>query len=352
MSARPWIASVALAGTALLLASCAGGASPAAEEPAAEDCTPSLEAAGPSEEAVTVEHALGTTEIPAGVERVASIGWGNQDVALALGVAPVGADDQTWSMDSSDGLGLYDWTTDGFAALCAPEPVVYSTADGTDFTAIADSQPDLILAAYSGLTQEDYDTLSEIAPVVAYPEVPWFTPWRDTIRLDSEALGQAEAGEELIASLEDQISQATDGGEKFAGKKAAFVYVNPADLSVVSVYGTSDSRTAFLGDLGFEFPETAEQATEDGAFYLDVAAENADMLDDFDVIVAYGDDTTAQALQDDPLWSTVPAVEAGAVAIAGNGDAFSGAVTPTALSIPWMLDDYVGILEEAATSAK
>ena len=35
--------------------------------------------------------------------------------------------------------------------------------DGIDFEAVADTQPDVILAAYSGLTQEDYDTLSKIA---------------------------------------------------------------------------------------------------------------------------------------------------------------------------------------------
>ncbi len=33
------------------------------------------------------------------------------------------------------------------------------------------SSREVILASYSGLTQEDYDTLSKIAPVVAYPAV-------------------------------------------------------------------------------------------------------------------------------------------------------------------------------------
>ncbi|BBI59877.1 hypothetical protein HSBAA_11830 [Vreelandella sulfidaeris] len=37
---------------------------------------------------------------------------------------------------------------------------------------MAESQPDVILAAYSGLSQADYTTLSQIAPVVAYPEGP------------------------------------------------------------------------------------------------------------------------------------------------------------------------------------
>ena len=46
----------------------------------------------------------------------------------------------------------------------------YSETDGIDFDAIAALNPDVILGVYSGLTQEDYDKLSEIAPTVAYPE--------------------------------------------------------------------------------------------------------------------------------------------------------------------------------------
>ena len=42
----------------------------------------------------------------------------------------------------------------------------------------------------------------------------------------------------------------------------------------------------------------------------------------------------------------------GAVVSVGSGDALSGAVTPTALSIPWMLEDYVSVLNGAVALAK
>ena len=122
------------------LAACSTSTAPAGESstPAAAD-----DAAFPIE----IEHALGTTTIEAQPERVVSIGWANQDVALALGVAPVGVDDQTWSMDGSDGLGLYEWTTDAYEELGAEEPDIFDTTDGVDFEAIADAQPDVILGA-------------------------------------------------------------------------------------------------------------------------------------------------------------------------------------------------------------
>ena len=230
-------------------------------------------------------------------------------------------------------------------------PPLFDVTDGLDFEAIADTQPDVILAAQSGLTDDDYSTLSEIAPVVAYPGIPWFTPWRDEITLDAKALGLSAEGDALVTDLEKQIADATkDAG--LQGKTAAFFFADPTDLSKVSLYTGGDPRTAFLHDLGFDLPKVAVDAADAGSFYLDVSAENADQLKDVDVIVSYGDDALLAAMQADPLWSTLPAVKNGSVVAVGDGDAFSAAVTPTALSIPWVLKDYVAKLEDAATKVQ
>ena len=157
---------------------------------------------------VEIEHALGTTTIPEKPERVTSVAWGNQDAALALGIAPVGTDAQVWNWTGDAEPGLYEWTTEGYSALDAEEPVVFSVSDGLDFEAISDTDPDLILAALSGLTEDDYDTLSQIAPVVAYPENAWYTPWRDQVTLNARALGLEEEGQQLVENLDEQISEA------------------------------------------------------------------------------------------------------------------------------------------------
>ena len=170
---------------------------------------------------MTITHALGETTIEAKPERVATISWGNQDVALALGVLPVGMDAQVWAWSGAAKPGVYEWTSDKIAELGGEMPPLFDVTDGLDFEAIADTSPDVILAAQSGLTEEDYGTLSEIAPVVAYPGIPWFTPWRDQIALDAMALGLSAEGDELISDLEKQIADATaDAG--LEGKTAAF----------------------------------------------------------------------------------------------------------------------------------
>lgn len=159
-------------GTAVLLAA---GLAACSTAPASTDI-PSAEANPASDDAfpVTIEHVYGETAITEKPERVATVAWANHEVPLALGIVPVGMSKATWGDD--DGDGVLPWVEDKLNELGAETPVLFDESDGIDFEAVADTSPDVILASYSGITQEDYDTLSKIAPVVAYPEVAWGTP--------------------------------------------------------------------------------------------------------------------------------------------------------------------------------
>ena len=66
---------------ALLLSACGGGSSAA---PAAS------EAPASSAGAVAITHKFGTTTVPANPARVLTVGYNEQDFAIALGVEPVG----------------------------------------------------------------------------------------------------------------------------------------------------------------------------------------------------------------------------------------------------------------------
>ena len=144
---------------------------------------------------VTIEHALGAAVIESKPERVATVQWANHEAPLALGVVPVGMAAANFA--DPDGDGLLPWVADELEELGAETPVLFDENDGIDFEAVADTNPDVILAAYSGLTPEDYETLSEIAPTIAYPNAPWATAWRDMIRLNAAGMGMVDEGPRL-----------------------------------------------------------------------------------------------------------------------------------------------------------
>jgi iron complex transport system substrate-binding protein len=301
---------------------------------------------------ITIEHALGTTTIETKPERVATVNWANHEVPLALGVVPVGMAAANFGDDDADGL--LPWVKEKLDELDAETPVLFDETDGIDFEAVADTQPDVILAAYSGLTQEDYDTLSEIAPVVAYKETAWGTPWREMIELNSEAIGLADEGDALIAELEDEIAATAAKYPSIAGKTAMFLtHVDTADLSEVSFYTTHDTRTMFFEDLGLKFPASIAEASDStDKFSLTQSAEQADAFGDVDIIVTYGGDDLVAALTADPLLSQMPAVASGSIVNLPGTSPLGTAANPTPLSISWVLDDYASLISQAADKAE
>ena len=339
-------AAAALSTFALALAACgsdttADGTTTAAAAPA-----------GGADYPITIKHALGETVIEKKPERVATVAWGNHEVPLALGIVPVGMSKAAWGDDDDDGV--LPWVEDRLGELHAKTPVLFDEADGIDFEAVADTQPDVILAAYSGLTQEEYDKLSKIAPTVAYPDVPWATSLEDTIRLDSEALGMAEQGDELIAELDSEIKADFAAHPSLAGKKILFSYIDPKDTSQVGFYTTHDTRPGFLADLGSPVPSVVEEYSAKGPeFYQTVSAEDTEAFADVDVFVTYGntDGSTLAALQKDPLLSKIPAIEKGAVAVLADSTPLAASANPSPLSIDATLDDYFQVLSDAADKA-
>lgn len=317
------------------------------------DSDSSPDEAGASEDfsPITIEHAFGTTTIESKPERIATVNWANHEVPLALGVVPVGMAAANFGDD--DGNGTLPWVEEKLEELGAETPVLLDETDGIDFEGVADTDPDVILAAYSGLTQEDYDTLSEIAPVVAFPEAPWATSWRDVIELNAAGMGMAEEGEELVASLEQEIADTVAEQPELEGRSAMFMtHVDTADLSEVSFYTPFDTRAAFFEDMGLTTPASVQEASADPeAFSGTVSAEQVDAFDDVDLIVTYGDQSLVDALNADPLLSQIPAVKNGAIVLLPDTP-LGTAANPTPLAISWVLEDYVAMLAEAAGKAQ
>jgi iron complex transport system substrate-binding protein len=334
---RPAAATAMLAVAAIALAGCASSAADNTDAAASSD------AGFP----VTIEHAYGETVIESQPERVATVAWSNQEVPIALGVVPVGMAEVTWGDD--DGDGVLPWVEDALEELGAETPVLFDETDGIDFEAVADTQPDVILAAYSGLTQEEYDTLSKIAPVVAYPEVAWGTSYEDMIRLNSQALGLAAEGDALIEELHGEVDAALADYPELADSKVLFSYIDPSDFSQVGFYTSLDTRPGFLEGLGFPVPAVVEEESDVVQFYTSVSAEEADRFADVDVFVTYGDASGSiiAQLQADPLLSQIPAIAEGRIAILEESTPLAASANPSPLSIGWGVDQYFALLNDA-----
>jgi iron complex transport system substrate-binding protein len=329
------LVAAALASTALV--SCASPAADGGSNGAAADGFP-----------VTIEHAFGETVINDKPERIATVSWANHEVPLALGVVPVGMSKATWGDD--DGDGVLPWVEDQLDELGADTPVLFDETDGIDFEAVADTNPDVILAAYSGLTQEDYDTLSQIAPVVAYPEVAWGTSYEDMIRMNSEAIGLAAEGDQLITDLQGEVDDALAAYPQLEGKKILFSYIDPTDFSKIGFYTSKDTRPGFLESVGMPAPAiVAEMSAGSEEFYLDVSAEEADRFSDVDIWVTYGDPEgqMVAAVQADPLLSQIPAIANGQIAVLEDSTPLAASANPSPLSIGWGVNDYFALLAGA-----
>lgn len=320
-------------------------------KPESNDMPEQFETPGVSEESgafpVVIKHAFGETVISEKPEKIAAISWGNQDVPLALGLIPVGVSEANYGV--IDGSGLLPWTLEKFSELGETEPVLFDDVAGIDYEGINNVKPDVILAAYSGITKEEYELLSEIAPVIAYPEMPWQTYWRDQILMDSKGIGMESEGQKLVGELEGLILEKKEEYPSVDGKSAAFFYFSPQDLSKFYIYLPSDPRVAYLKDLGMVMPLSVEKlALENESFAIELSAENIDLIQDMDIIVTYGNAELLEILKNDPLIGKIPAVKRGSVAIIEDGTPLAASGTPSALSIPHTIDEYLEIIETAA----
>lgn len=207
---------------ALSLTACSTGPADGGKEPAASAAPTADAGAFP----VTIKHKFGETTITKQPQRVATVSWVNADVSIALGVVPVGMAKDDWGGNKH---GSTPWKDAALTKLgagygTARYPAQYSETDGINFTAIAKLDPDIILAAYSGLSADDYKKLSGIAPVIAYPKVAYGTPWQESTRMIGKALGRSAEAGKLVTDTEQLIKDRAAAYPQLAGK--TFIYGN------------------------------------------------------------------------------------------------------------------------------
>ena len=294
---------------------------------------------------VTIESALGEAVIEQKPARVVTIGWGSADTAVALGTTPVGVEEVTWGNDEH---GNYPWVTEAIEERGDDLPATFTGGQDIDIDAIVALEPDLILAPNSGITQEDFDILNDLAPTVAYPEKAWNIDWDDQISVIGKALGEPEAAKDAVAGIEQALADSAAEHPDFAGKSFAYVWGGGEPGSLV-LYNEGDARVDMLTALGLTVAEEVQDIpSSEGSFTSELGLENAAKLNDVDVLFTwYNDEAEQQRTEEQRLFASIPAVQRDSVV--RNLDRQVGMASSflTPLSVPWVLDRFEPMIEEA-----
>lgn len=280
---------------------------------------------------VTIEHKFGTTTIPAPAERVVSLGYTEQDSIVAFGIEPIAV---RYAFGPEDDV-FFPWAD---AAAGDADPVILPRAE-LNVEEIAALRPDLIMGVTAGLTEEQYDTLSAIAPVVVQPAeyVDFGTPWQVQTLVAGRALGQEARAEEMVAEIEQRFEAARAAHPEFAGLGIALS--GPTFDGEYPFHASDDTRTRFFVDLGFVVPPELDEIAGD-QFYGALSRENAALLDTDVLVWQSGSPEERASIEADPILAALPVVEEGR-ALFIEGSDYDAIQFSSALSLPFLLDSFV-----------
>ncbi|MBF4592243.1 iron-siderophore ABC transporter substrate-binding protein [Curtobacterium flaccumfaciens] len=316
----------AVVAASLVLAGCASGSGSSTDSASSG----SSDAAFP----VSITTGLGTTTIESAPKRVVALGWGDAETALELGVQPVGATD--WLAFGGDGVG--PWLKGAYDK----SPKIIQTLEPS-YEDILKLNPDVILDVKSSGDKERYDKLSAIAPTVAIPKggANYLASTEQQTTMIAKALGKESEGKKLLSGLDDAYAAARKAHPDFEGKTAV---VGAYSSEGFGAYASTDSRSTFMRNLGFEIPKAIdEQAGKE--FSVHLSDENLDLLDaDLTLILPiYVDASEASS---NKLFQKVPSVEAGHSIVFDDKDVSSAFSMGTTAAIEWALDKLPAQFEE------
>lgn len=295
---------------------------------------------------VTVDHAYGETTIEDQAQRVVVVGWAGADLAVQLGTVPVAQGTAGGEGDSAE---FYPWFRDAVDDLGAPMPATDLSLERGDVNTefVANQTPDLILAVQSGITEDEYRKLSDIAPTVAFPDDPWGTSAEDHLRMVAEALGRPSEAGRITAELDDSISASAGTHRELAGKSFLYGFL-PEDGQTV-IFSDKDARVKTLQKLGLvDSPDLAALAEEaDGVSSFNVSIEKL-IATSADLYVTGTDqEKWDAALRSDRAFAAWGPVGEGHVALLTDSDVNLALSVSTPLSLTWAIDDIADALAAA-----
>lgn len=268
----------------------------------------------------TLDTAFGEVRLEGTPQRVITLGENALDVALSVGVKPLG------SVATRGGSDVSEYLKDKAGAI-----KIVGTARETNLESVFALQPDLILASPE-LTKDQYQKLSLIAPTLV-PKGNSFQDWRNNVEFYGEALGKPAEAKAAIAAVDARIDSLK--GKIEPGQVASVVRWSPQGPGVMSQHLFVGQ---LLSQLGFQGTAMAAELTKKPHSDA-LSLENLSRIDGdwlfLATLNADGDKALEQARQQ-PAFARLKAVSSGHVQSV-DGQIWSSGSGPLAANV--ILDD-------------
>lgn len=332
---RPRTAGLAALMTASLALSACGSGSDSKADASADDFS------------VSIASSLGTAEITEKPEKVVTLGQGSTETSIALGTVPVGMEEYEWAADDS---GYTPWVNEAVKDDGGKLPEFVGAGEELDMEKIVELEPDVILAPWSGLTQEQFDALNKIAPTVAYPDKAWSIDWDEQIEIIGKALGKDTEAKGLIKDLDTQLADEAKKHPEYANYTFSYVYTTPDTLGV---FLPTEQRADIVRKLGFKSDPAVKKMKEtEGTDSAVIGYENADKLDGSDLIFTfYSDPKAKKQAMDNKLYASIPAIKKGAVVASDDNSFVTASSMINPLTVPYTLERYPKMIDKAIAKA-
>ncbi|EJP83239.1 ABC transporter substrate-binding protein [Bacillus cereus] len=247
-------------------------------------------------EMVTVEHAMGKTEVPANPKRVVILTNEGTEALLELGVKPVGAV-KSWTGDP-----WYPHIKDKMKDV-----KVVGDEGQVNVETIASLKPDLIIG--NKMRHEKvYEQLKAIAPTVFSETLRG--EWKDNFKFYAKALNKEKEGQKVLTDYEARMKDLKGKLGDKVNQEISMVRFMPGD---VRIYHGDTFSGVILKELGFKRPgdQNKDDFAERNVSKERISAMDGDVL--FYFTFDKGNEKKGSELEkeyiNDPLFKNLNAVK-------------------------------------------
>lgn len=286
----------------------------------------------------TVEHALGTAEVPVSPQRIVAVtGQMDLDALILLGLQPVAA-----GANFEENTAVAPYVED----RVDEDVEVFTFRPEVNVEQVATFEPDLIIG-HEGWMEPVYDQLTELAPTVVVPYDGGAegedAMWREPMQIIARAVGREERGEKILSEIDTEIERARERLSRL-GNLAVSVFT--AADGYLGYYTPQSYPGYVLEQLGLSRPEAQKEIPKNAdPQIVEISNERLDLLDaDVAFCINFGEDEFLDDFESRPLFRSLGVVESGYYVRLSEGES-NYWYFPTTLTPPLMVESLIGHLE-------